>query len=135
MRRRLLWLGVLLIVLAAALLRPVAVHGDGLDDDTVWLWAWQKGSASFTNSVTHAPVRIAFGLLAGFDHFRMTTDEKTEHYYTSGSYAIDDRLAGQRTHQLQYCSMVGITVRLGARRFEVADGCLQLKALWPPRLP
>lgn len=122
-----------MLAAAAALLRPVAVHGDGVDE-TVWLWAWQDGSASFVNSVTQVPVRIDFGLRAGFDHFSMTTDEKTEHYYTSGGYAIDARLSEQRTDTLQYCSMVGITVQLGGHRFQVADGCLQLKALWPPRV-
>lgn len=133
--RGLLWLLAVpaLAVAAAILLRPVAVHGDGVDR-TVWLWAWQNGSASFTNSVTHAPVRIDFGLFSGFDHFSMTTDEKTEHYYTSGSYDIDSRLAGQRTDTLQYCSMVGITVRLGRHRFQVADGCLEMRTLWPPRV-
>lgn len=130
----LLWLPVVLLLAAAILLRPVAVHGDGVRG-TVWLWAWQHGSASFTNSVTHEPVRIDFGLLAGFDQFSMATDEETEHYYTSGVYDIDGRLAGQRTHRLQYCSVVGISVRLGRHRFEVADGCLEMKALWPPRLP
>lgn len=132
MARRLLWLSAVLVLAAAALLRPVAVRGDALNR-TVWLWAWQSGSATFTNSVTLAPVRIDFGLASGFDHFSMTTDEKTEQYYTGGSYDIDARLAGQRTNALRYCSMVGITVRLGTQRFQIVNGCLELKALWPPR--
>lgn len=122
-----------LLAAAAALLRPVAVHGDGVDT-TVWLWAWQDGSASFVNSVTHVPVRIDFGLRTGFDQFRMTTDEKTEHYYTAGGYAIAGRLAGQRTRTLHYCSVVGITVRLGRHRFQVADGCLKMHMVWPPEI-
>lgn len=132
--RGLLWLSAACALAVALLLRPVAVRGDGVDE-TVWLWAWQGGSASFTNSVTHEPVRIDFGLLAGFDRFSMTTDEKTELYYTSGGYAMDRRLAGQRTGTLQYCSMVGISVRLGRHRFQVTDGCLEMEVLWPPRLP
>lgn len=131
--RRLLWLSVIPVLAMAVLLRPVAVRGDGVDR-TLWLWAWQGGSASFINSVTHAPVQIDFGLATGFDHFSMSTDEKTEHYYTSGAYDMGKRLAGQRTDTLQYCSMVGITVRLGPHRFQVADGCLEIRALWPPRL-
>lgn len=131
--RRLLWLSAIPVLAAAVLLRPVAVRGDDFEQ-TVWLWAWQGGSASFTNSVTQAPVRIDFGLRTGFDHFRMTTDEKTEHYYTSGSYAIDARLARQRTDTLRYCSMVGITVLLGGHRFKVMDGCLEMHALWPPQI-
>lgn len=127
-----LWLAVVPALAAAVLLRPVAVRGDGVDR-TIWLWAWQGGSASFTNSVTHVPVRIDFGLATGFDRFRMTTDEKTEHYYTSGAYDIDGRLMGQRTATLQYCSMVGITVQLGPHRFQVADGCLDIEALWLPQ--
>lgn len=133
-RRRLFWLSIVPVLAAAALLRPVAVRGDGLDS-TVWLWAWQHGNARFINSVTHVPVRIDFSLINGFDHFSMTTDEKTEHYYTSGEYDIDARLAGQRTHTLQYCSMVGITVQLGPHQFQVADGCLEIEALWPPQVP
>lgn len=135
MAHRLRWLAAAALVLTAAVLsRPVAVRGDGVDS-TMWLWAWQHGSARFINSVTHVPVRIDFGLVTGFDHFSMTTDEKTEHYYTSGGYDIDTRLMGQRTDTLQYCSMVGITVQLGPRQFQVADGCLEFKILWPPQLP
>ncbi len=130
--RRALWLAVIPLLAAAVLLRPVAVRGDGVSS-TLWLWAWQNGSASFTNSVTHEPVRIGFSLVSGFDRFSMTTDEKTEQYYTSGVYDIDGRLAGQETDKLQYCSMVGITVRLGSHQFQVADGCLEIEALWPPR--
>ena len=132
--RGLLWLSAVVVLAVAALLRPVAVRMDGTDR-MVWLWAWQDGSASFINSITHEPVQIDFGLGTGFDRFSMTTDEETELYYTSGEYAIDQRLAGQRTRTLQYCSMVGITVRLGRHRFEVADGCLEMEVLWPPRLP
>lgn len=134
MVRRLFWLAVVGALAAAMLLRPVAVRGDRVDS-TVWLWAWQDGSASFTNSVTNAPVRIDFRFVTGLDHFSMTTDEATEHYYTSGSYDIDQRLLGQRTDALQYCSMVGITVRLARRLFQVTDGCLEIKALWPPQVP
>lgn len=131
MARWLIGLAVAAALVLAALLRPVAVRTDDAAS-TAWLWAWQRGSARFTNSVTHAPVRIDFRLWAGFDRFRMTTDEKTEHYYTAGEYAINDRLAAERTHTLHYCSVVGITVRLGSHDFRVADGCLQLTALWPP---
>lgn len=130
-----LWLLIAAVALAAAaLIRPVAVQNDAGQRRTVWLWAWQGGSARFTNSVTHVPVRIDFRLGWGFDRFDMITDEKTVHYYTGGSYDIEPLLARQRTRTLDYCSIVGIDVRLGAQRFHVADGCLHLRALWPPLL-
>lgn len=127
-----LWLlFVVLAVTAAATVRPVAVRGDS-GQRTLWLWAWQSGSVRFTNSVTHVPVRIDFRLGWGFDRFDMITDEKTVHYYTSGSYDIAPVLAQQRTRLLDYCSIVGMDIRLGRHRFHVADGCLHLRALWPP---
>lgn len=125
------WFVALGLAALIATARPIAVHGDTVND-TLWLWAWQHGSVSFNNSVTGAPVRIGFGLTTGFDRFEMITDEKTENYYTSGSYDIGQRLTGQRTRELEYCSVVGINVQLGSHHYQVTDSCLQIKALWPP---
>lgn len=117
--------------LAVALSRPVQVSGDGVDEN-LWLWAWQHGNVTFTNSVTGAPVRIEFGLLTGIDQQRMLTDEKTENYYTSGTYDLNQRLLGRRTRQLQYCSVVGIDVAIASHRYALADSCLEIRLLWPP---
>jgi len=130
---RLIWLILISGLAVALLLRPVAVHSDDTNR-IVWMWAWQHGSASFTNSVTDVPVQIKFGLLYGFDQFSMDTDEKTQQYYTHGVYDIGQRLSGQHTRVLQYCSIVGINVQLGSRQFQVTDGCLKIEALWPPQL-
>ncbi|MEJ2666513.1 MAG: hypothetical protein P8Z81_05350 [Deinococcales bacterium] len=134
MMRVLVWAPVLAMgALLLTLARPVRLQGDAPGSGTVlWLWAWQHGSVRFTNSVTGGPVNITFGLLDGFDHFRMRTDEKTEDYYTGGTYRINDRLGRQRTRSLAYCTVVGMTVTLGGRRFELADDCLEIQLLWPP---
>lgn len=132
-RQLLLWLPVILVLTAAALLlRPVSVQGDAFKQ-TVWLWAWQSGQVRFVNSVTQTPVRIDFGLFNGFSGFNMHTDELTEQYYTHGSYAIDQRLFGEHSQRLHYCSMVGMSVQLGSRLFQVSDGCLEIRILWPPK--
>jgi len=146
MPRWLIWTPVLVMgVLILALARPVRLHSDawggggagGVDanaggDRLVWLWAWQHGDVRFTNSVTGGPVDIGFGLATGFDRFHMATDEKTENYYTSGTYRINDRLRPQRTRTQRYCTVVGMTVTLGSRRYRLADDCLEMDLLWPP---
>ena len=132
MRRRLVWTPILVVgVLLLALARPVRVRHDGTDT-VAWLWAWQTGTVAFTNSVTGGRVQITFGLRTGFDHFHMATDEKTENYYTSGTYRINARLRPQRTRTQNYCSVVGMTVRLGRTHTTLRDSCLELTLLWPP---
>lgn len=131
-RRLLVTFALLLVVLSVlALARPVRVHGDQIDQ-RVLLWAWQHGSVTFTNSVTGAPVRIDFGLVTGIDHQRMLTDEKTQNYYTSGTYDLNQTLRGRRTRELAYCSVVGIDVTLASHRYALADSCLEVRLLWPP---
>lgn len=132
MSRSLIWTPILVVgVLLLALARPVRLDTDH-SSSTVWLWAWQQGSVAFTNSVTGGPVRITFDLRTGFDHFRMLTDEKTENYYTSGTYRINARLSPQRTRSLDYCSVVGMDVTLASHRYSVQDSCLEIRLLWPP---
>lgn len=133
MARRLIWTPILVMgVLILALARPVRLHPDSGPDRIAWMWAWQSGEVDFTNSVTGGPVRITFDLRTGFDHFRMLTDEKTENYYTSGTYRINARLRPQRTRSLDYCTVVGMTVRLGTSNTTLRDSCLELTLLWPP---
>lgn len=117
--------------------RPVALQYEvgGTPDRAharLWLWAWQRGSASFTNSITGAPVVIDFRFLTGIDGQAMRTDEKTEEYYTGGTYAINERLRHERARELAYCSITGIDVTLAHHRFHVANGCLEVRLLWPP---
>jgi len=132
MRRSLIWTPILVVgVLILALARPVRLNGDA-GEHVVWLWAWQSGEVAFTNSVTGGPVRIRFDLRTGFDRFRMSTDEKTENYYTSGTYRINARLAPQRTRSLNYCTVVGMHVRLGTHHDTLRDSCLEITLLWPP---
>jgi len=133
MRRSLIWTPILVVgVLFLALLaRPVRLDGDH-GSQMLWLWAWQRGDVTFTNSVTGGPVRISFDLRTGFDHFRMATDEKTENYYTSGTYRINARLSPQRTRSLDYCSVVGMDVTLASHHYPVLDSCLEIQLLWPP---
>ncbi|HKI56330.1 MAG TPA: hypothetical protein VKB31_04200 [Trueperaceae bacterium] len=143
MRRALIWAPILVVgVLTLALVRPVRLHqgdwgagdrgGDRTVNRTVWLWAWQHASVTFTNSVTGGPVTISYALVNGFDRFHMQTDEKTEDYYTGGTYRINSRLRPQRTRSQRYCTVVGMTVTLGGRRYELADTCLEIDLLWPP---
>lgn len=144
MPRWLIWTPVLVMgVLILALARPVKLRSDawGSGPDVrgvrggerlVWLWAWQHVDVRFTNSVTEAPVDIRFGLATAFDNFHMGTDEKTEDYYTSGTYRINDRLRSQRSRAQRYCTVVGMTVTLGSRRYRLADACLEMDLLWPP---
>lgn len=139
MPRALIWTPILAVgVLMLALGRPAMVH-DGAPGGSgsggarlVWLWAWQHGSVTFTNSVTGGPVDIRFGLASGFDRFRMRTDEKTEDYYTNGTYRINGRLRPQRTRTQRYCTVVGMAVTLGTHHYELADDCLEIDLLWPP---
>jgi len=132
MPRTLIWAPILVVgVLILVLARPVRLSGDA-GDHVLWLWAWQSGEVAFTNSVTGGPVDIRFELRSGFDHFRMLTDEKTENYYTSGTYRINARLAPQRTRSLDYCTVVGMTVRLGSHHATLRDSCLEITLLWPP---
>ncbi|HRQ11047.1 MAG TPA: hypothetical protein PLG36_08495, partial [Trueperaceae bacterium] len=58
--------------------------------------------------------------------------EKTENYYTSGTYDLNQRLLGNRTRQLRYCSIVGIDVAIASHRYALADSCLEITLLWPP---
>ncbi len=127
----------LCLVLAAALLlavlaRVVRVEGPP-QTSTLWLWAWQTGRVEFINSVTRRPVVISFGLPWRFSGFAARTDPGTEEYYTTGAYVWNERLAGESTRRISYCSEVGVTLTLGERRFrQQSGGCLEASLVWPP---
>ena len=119
-------------LLLAALARVVRVQS-GPETTTLWLWVWQQGRVEFTNSITRRPVAITFGVPWRFSRFVARTDPGTEEYYTSGTYAWNQRLAGEKTRRINYCSEVGVTLTLGGRRFRQQDGgCLEAYLIWPP---
>ncbi|GGL91428.1 hypothetical protein GCM10010840_31910 [Deinococcus aerolatus] len=126
---RLLLAGLALGVLALVSwqLRIIEVQGR-----PVIAWAWQDAQVSFTNSVTRRPVLIKFDLRRDFSDFQMITDFDTEGYYTGGEYRINDRLKGQQERTLQYCSVVGMQLRIGEQQWNIKQSCLTAKLLWPP---
>jgi hypothetical protein len=112
-------------------IRPVKITTDNYEK-IIFLWAWSKGKVEFTNSVTGGKVKILFDLSDYFNHFYMDTDEKTENYYTSGTYDINNFLKKEKERELFYCSIVGIKVTLGTFSTEVKNNCITLEVLWPP---
>ncbi len=103
------------------------------NEKLLFLWSWDKGVVEFTNSVTGGNVKIHFDLTNRFNHFKMVTDEKTENYYTSGTYNINDLLKTEQENKLFYCSIVGIKFKLGHFKTLIKNSCLSLELLWPPK--
>ena len=103
------------------------------NEKLLFLWSWDKGVVEFTNSVTGGNVKIRFDLTNRFNHFNMETDEKTENYYTSGTYNINALLKNEQENELFYCSIVGIKFKLGHFKTLIKNSCLTLEILWPPK--
>lgn len=122
---------VLGIVLAAVgfFLKPARIIA-GERSSVVFLRRFQEGSMRFINSVTLRPVTIRFRVHSVFSDFSMETDEETENYYTSGTYAIAPVLLRQKTSSLKLCSIQGISLSVGDDRWEIQDGCLEVTLLW-----
>ena len=77
--------------------------------------------------MTGRPVRISFEVAEQvLRDFVMTTDPDTEGYYTGGEYRINDRLRAERQRTLQYCSQVGMQLRMGEHLWNIKDNCLTL---------
>ncbi len=119
------------IVIISFFLRPVKVTTDK-GSKVYLLTSLSKGKAEFINSVTGAKVEIFFSLKNSFQDFYMKTDEKTENYYTSGLYNINDFLKKEKKDELNYCSVKGITLTLGTHKFNIKNDCLKVKLLWSP---
>jgi hypothetical protein len=102
--------------------------------DLFWLWGWDKGKVEFVNSVTGGKVDIYFSLTHEFDHFYMKTDEKTENYYTDGTYDINERLKSERRRTLSFSSMKGIKLTLADKVFNIKNGSLEVQLLWPTEI-
>ncbi len=110
--------------------RPVKLITDN-GSKILLCWAWDKGLVEFTNSVTGGKVKIIFNLLWGFDDFKMLTDEKTEDYYTSGTYDINRFLKSEKRNKLFFCTIVGMKIQLGRYSFNLKNNCATLEVLWP----
>ncbi len=118
------------LLFAAGFIRVVKIagdHGSGI----LRIWAWQKGSVEFINSVTGRPVVIRFKMPWYFSDFSVRTDPGTEEYYTAGVYAWNEQLLKERTRIIQYCSEVGITLTLGGKVYHEQGGCIRATLLWP----
>jgi hypothetical protein len=127
------WRRATLIALGAAcllgLFKPAVIR---TDDDTrlAVLFRWQSGQIQFVNSVTGRPVAIGFHIGRRFQAFSVLTDETTEAYYTNGLYDMNATVAKESTDQLSFCSMRGISLRIGFYTFSVKDGCLEVTLVW-----
>lgn len=111
------------------LLKPAQIVGQN-GSSRVLFWRYEKGTIRFVNSVTLKPVTIHFRVRGQFSDFSMETDEETENYYTSGTYAIDPVLSRQKTSSLKLCSIHGIALSVGDDRWEIQDGCVEVTLLW-----
>ncbi|MBW6395945.1 hypothetical protein KZX47_12405 [Thermus sp. SYSU G05001] len=121
------WLTLVLL----GLVRVVVVE-DGQKTWYLFLSAWEQGRVEFVNSVTGKPVLLEFHLPWAFQGFRAFTDPETEAYYTAGEYPWNQALAREKRKTLDYCSEVGLALKLGSTWFRVEKGCLRLRLLWPP---
>jgi len=121
-------LGIVLTAVGLFLKPARVVVGDR--STVVFFRRFQEGSLRFVNSVTQQPVTIRFRVRSIFSDFSMETDEETENYYTSGTYAIDPVLSRQTSSTLKLCSMQGMVLAIGDDRWEIQDGCLEVTLLW-----
>ncbi len=94
------------------------------------LFRSQPGQIRFINSITHKPVVIDFRVGRVFKDFSVATDPLTEAYYTSGTYSINQAVAAEETAVLNFCSLRGISLKLGFYQIELTDGCLEVRLLW-----
>ncbi len=74
---------------------------------------------------------MRFDLPWHFSGFSAQTDPDTETYYTGGEYSWNDKLAGESTRVLDFCSEVGIKLMLGSLKYEIRHGCVRAAMLWP----
>ncbi len=91
---------------------------------------WQSGQIRFVNSVTDHPVTVRFHIGRRFQAFSVSTDDTTEAYYTHGVYDMNEMVAKESTDRLRFCSVKGISLRVGFYAIEVKDGCLEVALLW-----
>jgi hypothetical protein len=109
--------------------KPAVIRTDH-DTRLAVFFRWQSGEIRFVNSVTGRPVSIGLHIGRRFQAFSVITDETTEAYYTNGTYDMNTRAAQESTDQLRFCSMKGISLRLGFYTYSIKDGCLEVTLLW-----
>jgi hypothetical protein len=122
---------ILVLFFFGLIIRPVKIQTEE-GSHTLLLWAWQKGRIDFINSITTRPVTIHFAAPWRFSGFFAETDQGTEDYYTAGLYRWNDRLAGEHTRNINYCSEVGVALTLGKNILRTKGGCISATLLWPP---
>jgi hypothetical protein len=127
--RRLIIGGGLLAWLALMAVKPVIVTTDQ-KTGLFLMFRGQSGQIRFINSVTREPVVIGFRVDGKFNKFSVETSPSTEAYYTSGTYSMNKAAAEEATDVLKFCTIQGISLRLGFYNIELADGCLEVRLLW-----
>jgi hypothetical protein len=112
------------------MLRPAVITTDN-HTGLLLLLRWQSGHIRFVNSVTQKPVTIHFRIKDKFRDFSFFTDETTENYYTSGFCDLNATVSREARDRLSFCSVKGMSLRLGWHEFYLKDGgCLTVKLLW-----
>jgi hypothetical protein len=111
------------------LFKPAVIRTDS-ETRLAALFRWQSGQIRFVNSVTERPVSIRFRIGSRFQAFSVATDETTEAYYTHGLYDMNRMVAEESTDRLSFCSVKGISLRIGFYTLSVQDGCLEVALLW-----
>jgi hypothetical protein len=111
------------------LCKPAVIRTDH-DTRLAVFFRGQSGDIQFVNSVTGRPVSIGLRIGRRFQAFSVLTDKTTEAYYTNGTYDMNTRAARESTDQLRFCSVKGITLRLGFYTYSIKDGCLEVTLLW-----
>ncbi len=120
-------------VFLACIIRPIKIVTENFEKIII-CWVWDRGEVDFTNSVTGGKVKIIFNMKNGFNNFKMITDEKTENYYTSGTYDINKFLIKEKKNEMFFCSIIGMRIKLGSYQFLLKNNCASVEVLWPPKV-
>lgn len=128
-KRRLLLFSAVVLALFIGLFKPALIRTDN-GTRLAALFRWQSGQIHFVNSVTGGPVTIRFRIGSRFQAFSFSTNETTEDYYTSGLYDLNRMVAKESTDRLRFCSVKGISLRIGFYSMFVKNGCLEVTLLW-----
>jgi hypothetical protein len=128
-RRRLLLILTIVSALFLGIFKPAVIRTEN-GTRLAALFRWQSGQIHFVNSVTGGPVTIRFRIGSRFQAFSFSTNETTEDYYTDGLYDLNRTVAKESTDRLRFCSVKGISLRIGFYTIFVKNGCLEVALLW-----